>query len=100
LAGLRSRRRRTDPAAPAAGVTPAGADADPGVDARAAFASAAPAEPVPVPPMPPPRPGLPAALPVDPPPGWAALRDDLRALAADAAARAWQLAAGLDPDAG
>jgi hypothetical protein len=40
------------------------------------------------------RPGNPAALPVDPPPGRHDLRETLRALAADATARAWQLATG------
>ena len=56
-----------------------------GASARAAFAAAPSAEPIQVPPMPPDRPGLPAALPIDPPPGRAGLRDDLLALAADAA---------------
>jgi uncharacterized Zn finger protein len=99
LAGLRSRRRgqRPDRAELSAA---AEAEADAGVDARAAFAAAVPTRPIPVPPMPPNRPGLPAALPVDPPPGQAGLRDDLLALAADTAARAWQLAVGLDRDAG
>ncbi len=105
LAGLRSRRRgqRPDRAGLPDAAAPTGAaeaDEDGGLDARAAFATAPSAEPIPVPPMPPNRPGLPAALPVDPPPGRAALRDDLLALAADAAARAWQLAVGLDRDAG
>jgi uncharacterized Zn finger protein len=73
---------------------------DDGVDARTALAAAPWAGPIPVPPMPPARPGHPAALPVDPPPWRAGLRDDLLALAADAAARAWELAVGLDSDAG
>jgi hypothetical protein len=50
--------------------------------------------------MPPARPGHPAALPADPPSWRAGLREDLLALAADAAARAWHLAVGLDADAG
>ncbi len=50
--------------------------------------------------MPPARPGHPAALPVDPPSWRAGLREDLLALAADAAARAWELAVGLGADAG
>jgi hypothetical protein len=50
--------------------------------------------------MPPARPGHPAALPADPPSWRAGLREDLLALAADAAARAWDLAVGLDAGAG
>ena len=121
LAGLRARRRglaATRPGAPgqggpravawapyggAAGDAPDGpghAPADPGVDARAALLSEATPGPVPVPPLPPARPGHPAALPMDPPAWRAGLRDDLLALAADAARRAWELAAGLTPDAG
>ena len=76
------------------------APADPGVDARAALLSEATPGPVPVPPLPAARPGHPAALPMDPPAWRAGLRDDLLALAADAARRAWELAAGLTPDAG
>ncbi len=70
------------------------------MDARTALAAAPSPGPIPVPPLPPGRPGHPAALPVDPPAWRAGLRDDLLALAADAAARAWELAVGLDPDAG
>jgi hypothetical protein len=51
-------------------------------------------------PLPPRRPGAPAALPVDPPPWRPGLREDLVELAADAARRAWELAAGLSADAG
>ncbi len=50
--------------------------------------------------LPPRRPGAPAALPVDPPPWRPGLREDLVELAADAARRAWELAAGLSADAG
>ena len=121
LAGLRARRRGltvTWPGAPgqdaaravarapdgrAAGGAPDGhshAPADPGVDARAALLSGATPGPVPVPPLPAARPGHPAALPMDPPAWRAGLRDDLLALAADAARRAWEVAAGLTPDAG
>jgi uncharacterized Zn finger protein len=78
---------------------PATPDADPGVDARSAFGAPVPAGPVPLPPLPPDRPGRPAALPVDPPPWRAGLREDLIELAADAARRAWELAVGLSPDA-
>jgi uncharacterized Zn finger protein len=121
LAGLRARRRRLAVARPgtpgqagdpdvagAAGGGAAGdaADgacqvpADLGVDARAALLSGAAPGPVPVPPLPPARPGHPAALPMDPPAWRTGLRDDLLALAADAARRAWELAGGLSPDAG
>lgn len=121
LAGLRARRRglaATLPGAPvqvgtravawapdggAAGGAPDGASqapADPGVDARAALLSGATPGPVPVPPLPAARPGHPAALPMDPPAWRTGLRDDLLALAADAAQRAWELAVGLNPDAG
>ncbi len=114
LAGLRARRRdaragagqaREAAALPgAAAGTPVGragtAVLDDGVDARSALAPAPAPGPIPVPPMPPARPGHPAALPVDPPSWRAGLREDLLALAADAAGRAWQLAVGLDADAG
>jgi uncharacterized Zn finger protein len=129
LAGLRARRRGApdvtvaghdavpgrvsaperaghDPAAgqraPADGKVPASSDR--GVDARAAFGAGpcAPraSRPVPLPPVPPPRPGHPAALPIDPP-GWRpTMREDLLGLAADAAHRAWELASGINRDAG
>jgi uncharacterized Zn finger protein len=122
LAGLRLRRRGADlfrataPGSEAAdskqadgaetgGAHADGAEADEvardrGVDARTVLAAAPPSGPIPVPPLPPKRPGHPAALPVDPPLWRSGLRDDLRALASDAAQRAWQLAVGLDADAG
>jgi hypothetical protein len=115
LAGLRARRRGDDPAraggARARGVgtgteaagtrSPGGGTArDEGVDARAVLAEPLPSGPIPAPPMPPKRPGHPAALPVGPPPGRAELREDLLALAVDAAARAWEVAVGLGKDAG
>jgi hypothetical protein len=50
--------------------------------------------------LPPGRPGLPAALPVDPPPWRSGLREDLVELASDAASRAWDMAMGLSADAG
>jgi uncharacterized Zn finger protein len=100
LAGLRSRRRGVESArSTSPGAAAADEVGDPGVDARAALGRS-PAGPVPVPPMPPQRPGHPAALPVDPPSWRAGLRDDLLALATDAARRAWGLAVGLDTDAG
>jgi hypothetical protein len=106
LAGLRSRRRSADQGRVAAsgnvmiGSQTAEADRDIGVDARAALAASPTPGPVPVPPLPPGRPGHPAALPVEPPSWRTGLRDDLLALAADAARRAWELAVGLTPDAG
>ncbi len=113
LAGIRARRRGTASGqAPAAGAGAAGqaraegpswagrAPADEGVDARAAFAAPTPSAPIPAVPLPPGRPGLPAALPVDPPPWRSGLRDDLLELAADAASRAWEMAMGLSADAG
>jgi uncharacterized Zn finger protein len=110
LAGLRARRRDAR-----SGVGPgasagsrdrksdgraAAAVPDVGVDARSTLAARPRSGPIPVPPMPPARPGHPAALPVDPPSWRAGLREDLLALAADAATRAWELAVGLGADAG
>ena len=109
LAGIRARRRGAAPGTgPAAddgrAPKPAGDAAQPaedaGVDARTAFRSPVPWVPIPAVPLPPRRPGAPAALPVDPPPWRPGLREDLVELAADAASRAWELAAGLSPDAG
>jgi uncharacterized Zn finger protein len=90
LAGLRARRRSVE-------VTMAAPDrsqpgTDPGVDARQAYQRSL--APLPAPPLPPQRPGQPAVLPVDPPPGAGLRSEDLVALAADAAARAFQLATG------
>ncbi|MEP6526897.1 MAG: SWIM zinc finger family protein [Nocardioidaceae bacterium] len=64
-------------------------DPDTGVEARAAYVDSA-KPPLPLTPLPPVRPGHPAALSTPPP----ELADALRALAADAAARAWSLAVG------
>ena len=113
LAGIRTRRRgaasgqASAPEAGAAGhagaLMPSSAGwstADEGVDARTAFAAPTPSAPIPAVPLPPGRPGLPAALPVDPPPWRSGLRDDLLELAADAASRAWEMAMGLSADAG
>ena len=113
LAGIRARRRgAASGQACAAGAGAAGqaeaqgpswagrSTADEGVDARAAFAAPAPSAPIPAVPLPPGRPGLPAALPVDPPSWRSGLRDDLLELAADAASRAWEMAMGLSADAG
>jgi uncharacterized Zn finger protein len=88
LAALRARRRPAAEAEPDRS-RPA---TDPGVDAREAYRRS-PA-PLPAPPLPPPRPGQPAVLPVDPPAGAGLRSEDLVALAADAAARAFQLATG------
>ncbi len=113
LAGIRTLRRGAasgqGSAAEARATGQAGAEApssagrstaDEGVDARTAFAAPDPSAPIPVVPLPPGRPGLPAALPVDPPPWRSGLRDDLLELAADAASRAWEMATGLSADAG
>jgi uncharacterized Zn finger protein len=107
LAGVRARRRGAagdggDRAG--TGLAPTGQSGrtatDEGVDARTAFGAPVSSAPVPAPPLPPQRPGHPAALPVDPPPSRPGLRDDLLELAADAAARAWEMAVGLSADAG
>jgi uncharacterized Zn finger protein len=112
LAGVRARRRGATagaasgrgsaPAAGAVGQAGAGSPstADEGVDARTAFGAPAPSAPIPAVPLPPRRPGLPAALPVDPPPWRSGLREDLVELASDAASRAWDMAMGLSADAG
>jgi uncharacterized Zn finger protein len=109
LAGVRARRRGAAPstgrtaddsrAAQSAG-DPIQPTEDAGVDARMAFRTPVPWVPIPAVPLPPRRPGGPAALPVDPPPWRPGLREDLVELAADAASRAWELAAGLSADAG
>jgi uncharacterized Zn finger protein len=90
LAALRARRRSGDLDTDATGGE--GLAIDPGIDAREAYRRSLAA--VPAPPLPPQRPGRPAVLPVDPPPGSSLRHDDLVALAADAAARAWELATG------
>ena len=90
LAGLRARRRSAD--ATMASPDRSQPAADPGVDARQAYQRSL--APLPAPPLPPQRPGQPAVLPVDPPPGAGLRPEDLVALAADAAARAFQLATG------
>ena len=106
LAGVRARRRgaTADAASGQASAPGAGAasqsTADEGVDARAAFGVPAPSVPIPAVPLPPGRPGLAAALPVDPPPWRSGLREDLVELASDAASRAWDMAMGLSADAG
>ncbi len=109
LAGLRTRRRggSARQIAPPGEATSSSttvrtgvAASDRGVDARAVFAAAPRSGPVPVPPLPPKRPGHPAPLPVDPPASQGGLREDLLALASDAAARAWELAVGLSSDGG
>jgi hypothetical protein len=90
LAALRARRRPADVAMAAPDRSRPATDA--GVDARQAYQR--PPAPPPAPLLPPPRPGQPAVLPVDPPPGTGLRSEDLVALAADAAARAFQLATG------
>lgn len=107
LAGVRARRRGapadTDTAvgsAPTSGALQPRAIDDEGVDARAAFGAPTPTAEIPAPPLPPACPGQPAALPVDPPAWRADLGSDLFELAADAAARAWEMAVGLSADPG
>ena len=107
LAGVRARRRGapadTDTAvgsAPTSKALQLRATDDEGVDARAAFSAPTPSAEIPAPPLPPARPGQPAALPVDPPAWRADLGSDLYELAADAAARAWEMAVGLSADSG
>jgi uncharacterized Zn finger protein len=90
LAGLRARRRSADVAMAAPDRSQPATDA--GVDARQAYQH--PLTPPPAPPLPSQRPGQPSVLPVDPPPGTGLRSEDLVALAADAAARAFQLATG------
>jgi uncharacterized Zn finger protein len=90
LAALRARRRAADVAM--AAPDRSWSATDPGVDARQVYQRSL--APLPAPPLPPPRPGQPAVLPVDPPPGAGLRSEDLVALAADAAARAFQLATG------
>jgi uncharacterized Zn finger protein len=107
LAGVRARRRGapvdTNTAVGSAptprALQPRAID-DEGVDARAAFGAPTPSAEIPAPPLPPARPGQPAALPVDPPALRADLGSDLFELAADAAARAWEMAVGLSADPG
>jgi uncharacterized Zn finger protein len=107
LAGVRARRRGAPPdtdtavgSAPTSGALQLRATDDEGVDARAAFSAPTPSAEIPAPPLPPARPGQPAALPVDPPAWRADLGGDLFELAADAAARAWEMAVGLSADSG
>ncbi|HXL93273.1 MAG TPA: SWIM zinc finger family protein [Streptosporangiaceae bacterium] len=102
LAGVRSRRRGATGGDTDSAPQRLGPPADEGVDARTAYTAATRSlsMPVPAPPLPPGRPGHPAALPVDPPPRYSGLRDDLLQLAADAASRAWEMAMGLSADAG
>jgi uncharacterized Zn finger protein len=104
MAGIRARRRgaagAVDSVPGPRGIADQAEQADEGIDARTAFRTPVPWVPIPAIPLPPQRPGSPAALPVDPPPSWPGLREDLVELAADAARRAWELATGLSADAG
>jgi uncharacterized Zn finger protein len=99
MAGLRSRRRGGDKQLAVAEMRPArDVEQDRGVDARTALRRKPSSSLIPTPPLPPTRPGHPAALPTEPPPGRRELKDDLLTLATDTARRAWELASGLDPD--
>jgi len=91
LAALRARRTATRPdrgRPTAVAVVPA----DAGVVASAAFSAEHP--PLPRPPLPPGHPSSPAPLASDAPAGSPVTADELQALAADAARRAWELATG------
>lgn len=94
LAALRARRSR-----PGAGsaTAPAARPVDAGLRARDALLR--PVAELPSIPLPPGRPGRPAVLSVEPPPGSGITADDLVDVAADAIRRAWQLATG-DGDGG
>ncbi|MGA2306735.1 MAG: SWIM zinc finger family protein [Acidimicrobiales bacterium] len=92
LAGLRSRRHINVPVPPS--VPSLEPEVDEGVLAKGAWARDA--GPLPVAPLPPRRPGRPAVLAADPPPGSGVDLAALRALASDAAARALALARGGD----
>jgi uncharacterized Zn finger protein len=87
LSGLRQRRARG-----AAGPRPAVVTVDGGVVARDAYARQPAA--LPLVPLPPRAPGAPVPLAVDPPPSSGVSGTDLVALAADAAARAWDWCVG------
>jgi uncharacterized Zn finger protein len=95
MAALRSRRGGLGPRA-ASTVDPGDDTTDAGVVATAAWARSP--DPLPRIPSPPPAPGHPTVLAVDPPPGQGVQAEALRALAADAARRAWSLAVGLPPE--
>jgi uncharacterized Zn finger protein len=90
LAGLRARRRSADVAM--AALDRSRPATDPGMEVGQAYQR--PLAPLPAPPLPPQRPGQPAVLSVDPPPGAGLRSEDLVALAADAAARAFELGTG------
>jgi uncharacterized Zn finger protein len=92
MAGLRARRARRGPDAPQVAKEDDVDEEDTGVIASAAWGR----NPGPLPrvPSPPIRPGRPTVLAVDPPPGSPVPAEALRALAADAVARAWSLAVG------
>jgi len=90
MAALRARRASRTPE-----TTPVPADDD--LHDRGVVASEAWRRvpgPLPRVPAPPTRPGRPAVLAVDPPPGGPVPAEALRALAADAVGRAWSLATG------
>jgi hypothetical protein len=101
LAGIRARRAaaRSDgggppvpPAGSARSTRSARSGVDAGVVATAAFSADRP--PLPHPPLPPGHPSQPAPLASDAPTDSPVTADELQALAADAAERAWALATG------
>lgn len=90
MAALRARRR--GPATSKPLELPDGGQTERSVPASLAWARST--EPLPSLPAPPRRAGMPTVLAVDPPAGSAIHTEALRLLAADAAARAWELVAG------
>jgi hypothetical protein len=93
LAALRLRRAGSSSGAAVASAK--GSPVDGGVVARQIYAGAGEvAAPLPVVPLPPRQPGGPAPLAVDPPAESGLRSEDLAALAADAARRAWELCLG------
>ncbi|MGQ0617887.1 MAG: SWIM zinc finger family protein [Acidimicrobiia bacterium] len=92
LAGLRA--RRANPTNPPPGTGRALGRVDSGEAARDVFSDASARPPLPAPPLPSAHPGRPGPVTVGPPANSGVTTDELAALAADAAARAWQLAAG------
>lgn len=92
IAALRSRRVAALGRTGASLATEGGAETDPGMPARQAWARTP--GPIPSHPLPPRAPGPPAVLAIDPPANSGIRSEQLTALAADAAARAWAVASG------
>ncbi len=92
LSALRSRRAAASGRSGALAALEEGAEADRGMPASQAWARTP--GPIPRAPLPPRTPGPPTVLAVDPPADSGVWSEQLTALAADAAARAWALATG------